>query len=272
MPGIKDLKSNTPKYCEKSIMDINSSLAEIDKGIFLQMTDTLRNLIAEFAATFAIKQWAVKHGWNFRGGLFRKASVSFEDMKLFAEAQKHGALFRSVSIHSTMSYFTKWDNLQLEAALSGLETLNNYGVDARIISESLNSGLHVNACNFFNCSNEDMRVFLEEMTTAVELKKLALCRDCFHVDFGIPPDSEVLKLICSKFKPGAALQCLESLCLSGMSTTISRKELIGELLKGGVKLKSLASGQNNHRNGDRILLAQSILNGAGLEITKFVED
>jgi len=265
MPGNKAIRSKMVKYCKESMMDINRTMAEIDKGIFLQMTESLRLLVAEFAATFAVRQWAVEHGWSFQGGLFRKTSVSCEDMKLFSEAQRLGALFRNISLHHSGSYFQQWYNFQIEAAPLGFETLNNFGVDGRIISEALKSGLHVKTCNFLNCSNEDIRVFFEEITTPVKLEKLGLCRDRRNIHFGTPPDSGVIRHIFSKFKSGAALQCVESLSLRSMSMTNYHAELIGELLRGGVKLKSLDLAHNNFDGEGALQLIKSIEEGSELK-------
>jgi len=265
MPGNKDIRSNMLKYCKESMMNINHTLSEIDKGIFPQMTNSLCNLIAEFAATFAIRQWAVDHGWSFQGGLFRKTSVSCEDMKLFSDAQKFGALFRNISLHNTGSFFHQWWNFQLEAAPFGFETLSNFGVDVRIISEALKAGLYVNTCNLLSCSNEDIRVFSEEITTPVKLKKLVLGRGRRNIDFGTPPSYEVLRLIFSKFKPGAALQCVESLSLRSMSMTNHQARLIGELLREGVKLKSLDLSHNNFESEGVLLLVKSIEEGTEIK-------
>jgi len=250
------------EYLKKSAGVIQETLTYIDNVIFSELSDIEISLIAEFAATLSIKDWAARQGWVVEEECFRKNDVTRQDMRLIAGAHKAGAAYTEICLRGTESICVRFGS-KLGFQVPDLTYRPNgdsFGV--QLILEALKSGLELQALVLSHLSNQDMRLFFETLTTKVKLKKICMDRGGVHCG---PFNAEILRLILSK---SAALECLESLDLWHMNINNEHAELIAGALRAGAQIKSLNLTFNCIGDKGAMKLAKAIQ--AGVELKDLV--
>ena len=115
------------EYCQSSAVEIKKTLAQIDKGYCSTLYHIELDLIAEFAATFSVKQWALKHGWSVNEGTILIPSGGYTtSLQTIAEAQKAGAAFIKIEINNDHNKIYFATSFESQVQLPNLSITNQY--------------------------------------------------------------------------------------------------------------------------------------------------
>jgi len=255
------------EYCEKSVVLIRETLTNTDEDICSKLGYDEHNLIAEFAATFSIQEWALEHGWTYTGRSLTKQYITWLDLINISKAHKAGASIRNTINLDGTGYAYIWlaEVFSFKADFPSL-MLNNrfydHGYCVRLIAKALQSGLKLNRLTLGGCCGEDIRLFFEAIPTPTKLNGLKI----WHFVRNRADEYEVVRLIFEKLESGRALQNLELLNLSCSAITNEDVEFIACALRAGVKLKKLDLSNNRIGNEGAILLAGAIQQAMNLDL------
>jgi len=261
-------REDQSKWCEKSLMLIRETLTNIDEGICSKLGCHEYNLIAEFAATFSIKEWALEHGWTHAVRLLTKQSITSLDLLDISKAHKAGASIGNIiNLDGTgYAYVRVPEVFEFKAELPSLKLNNAFtGNGVRLIVEALQSGLKLDRLNLGRYHGENIRFFLEAIPTPTKLNGLAMQFYYWEEDEA-DVISELVRLVFQKLESGKALQYLELLDLSNSGITNWDVESIACSLRAGVKLKMLDISYNYIDNEGAILLAGAIKQSLSLDL------
>jgi len=218
------------------IRETLTRLTNIDVAICSNLQKTEINLIAEFAATYSSEEWAKAEGWFYHKGCFWKDEVSLEDMKSIVEAQKIGAVFKTIKFGSKVGVCFSFPTPFKMEPITPVLVLDGIADDhVKLVVELLKSGLKFHCLQFSKCRFMEIILVLEAITTEVKLKRLELYRNQL--------EKEVLSRIFHKLKLGGSLQDLEYLCLISCGLTDEDAKMIAKI-GAGVPLPVLKLNRN----------------------------
>lgn len=259
---------NMSRYCKSSENLITKTLFDITqiKGGLMSCFEhgcyeiALLGLIAEFAATFSIREWTADQGWNLSQAYYHHDFIS-KQTKLIIDAQKGGAAFDCVILQDHCIKFTEWEfggeawNIATKLSIPADFTRPKYSDTVY----ELITQLELHTLEFWVYSARTIMYFYQILATGLKIKTINLTMGGTS-----NKDTEALRCFFCKFKSGAPLPSVSNVSIAfKWRFTVRSGEVIAEYIRG-FKFQTL---ELSFRSIDTvaIILAKAIIVGVELK-------